>query len=189
MIQLEAETENFAVPVAALISGTAIAIVITALSVSAVRAGDCDDRYPFLCERGVRVVVSFSAERSRAEAPPPSGVSALVDAAAFTAGVPSAVAHAVVRYESGYRTNARSSAGALGLSQIKCATARGIGFAGACRDLFDASINLAWGMKFLRLALDKGGISCAGASLYNLGIYTRARCTGYGRAVMRLVGR
>lgn len=109
----------------------------------------------------------------------------MVDSAAFANGVPPHIAQAVVRYESGYRAHARSRAGALGLSQIKCTTARGIGFAGSCRELFNASTNLQWGMKYLRMALDKGGEGCRGISLYNTGLYARARCTSYGRAVSR----
>ncbi|MES2671641.1 MAG: lytic transglycosylase domain-containing protein [Pseudomonadota bacterium] len=112
----------------------------------------------------------------------------LVDAAAFAAGVPQHLAHAVIRQESNYNPHLRGRAGEWGIGQIKCATARSVGFAGACSQLADAATNLRYSMKYLRLALDRGGSGCAGVSLYQRGIYGRASCSGYGRQVMARVG-
>jgi len=116
-------------------------------------------------------------------APAHADVHALVDAAADAAGVPRAIAHAIVRQESNYRPGAYN-AGAIGLGQILCRTARGVGFEGACGQLYDPATNLRWSMKYLRLALDRGGEGCAGVSLYNTGVYRQPHCSAYGRQVM-----
>lgn len=112
-------------------------------------------------------------------------VHGMVSSAAFRAGVPVHVAHAVVAQESGYRSAMRGRAGEWGIGQIKCQTARGVGFTGPCAQLRDPEVNLTYSMAYLRLALDKGGEGCSGVSLYNTGIYARARCTAYGRSVVR----
>lgn len=119
----------------------------------------------------------------------PDGMRALVDAAAFAAGVPASIAHAVIAQESGYRPGLRGKAGEYGIGQIKCQTARGVGFTGACGSLFDAATNLRWSMAYLRKALDRGGPGCAGVTLYNTGIYARPHCSAYGRSVMARAGR
>jgi soluble lytic murein transglycosylase-like protein len=112
-----------------------------------------------------------------------------VDAAAMAAGVPTGIARAVIRSESGYNPRAVSRSGALGLGQILCSTARGIGFSGSCRDLRDPDVNLRYSMAYLRMAIDRGGSGCAGISLYNRGIAARPVCTGYGRMVLARVAR
>lgn len=109
----------------------------------------------------------------------------MVNSAAWSAGVPAHIAQAVVRHESGYKPNMRGRAGEYGLGQIKCQTARGVGFTGPCAQLLDPQVNLTFSMKYLRLAIDKGGEGCSGLSLYNTGIGARPRCTAYGRAVNR----
>jgi hypothetical protein len=113
----------------------------------------------------------------------------LVSSAAMAAGVPVRLAHAVVRAESGYRPRAVSWAKALGIGQIKCQTARSLGFEGPCAGLFDPESNLRYSMQYLRLALNRGGQGCAGLSLYERGIAARPRCTSYGRRVMVLASR
>ena len=114
---------------------------------------------------------------------------ALVDAAAFAAGVPLAIAHAVIVQESGYRPHLRGAAGEYGIGQVKCQTAREVGFSGPCAALLDPQTNLSASMKYLRRALDRGGSGCAGVTLYNTGIYARPHCSAYGRAVMARAGR
>src|SRR5260370_29597689 len=108
----------------------------------------------------------------------------MVDSAASAAGVPSGIAHAVIRQESNYHPAMRRRAGEWGLGQIKCTTAREVGFAGACHLLADAATNLRYAMAYLKRALDRGGAGCAGVSLYQRGVYGRATCSGYGRQVM-----
>lgn len=113
-----------------------------------------------------------------------SAVHGLVDEAAAAAGVPVRIAHAVVRHESKYRPEARGRAGEWGLGQIKCQTARGVGFSGPCRQLADPATNLTYSMRYLRQALDRGGEGCAGVSLYQRGLFGRRGCSAYGRQVL-----
>lgn len=111
----------------------------------------------------------------------------MVDEAASAQGVPLRIAHAVIRSESNYNPNARSSSGAIGLGQILCRTARGVGFSGSCSALYEPRTNLTYSLKYLAQALRKGGNGCSGVSLYNTGTAAAPRCTGYGRMVMARV--
>lgn len=115
--------------------------------------------------------------------------SGMVERAAFAAGVPSHLALAVVRLESGFNPAMRGLAGEWGLGQIKCETARAVGFSGGCARLAEPGTNLQFSMAYLRLALAAGGNGCAGLSLYNRGIAARPRCTAYGRRVLALAAR
>lgn len=108
----------------------------------------------------------------------------LVSREAVRAGVPAKIAHAVIRQESGYRAHIRGAAGEWGIGQIKCQTARSVGFSGSCSALADAATNLRYSMRYLKLALNRGGVGCAGVSLYQSGIYAPVRCSAYGRKVM-----
>lgn len=104
----------------------------------------------------------------RPKLPPPdfrSSIAAILDAAAADAGVPVALARALVRVESGGNPSLRGRQGEWGLTQIKCQTARGLGFAGSCAALADAAINLRWGLKHARLALARGSIGFHQAGL------------------------
>jgi len=144
----------------------------------------------FCDDRGCRPDVATPDRRSVTDANGNrAAFGGMVDAAAWSAGVPAHIAHAVVRMESNYNPRVRGAAGEWGIGQIFCATARGVGFSGRCGDLADAGVNLRYAMTYLRLAIDKGGAGCAGVSLYNLGVAARPRCTAYGRTVMRLAGR
>ena len=51
--------------------------------------------------------------------------------------------------ESRYNARARGAGGALGLMQIKHATARSMGYAGPASGLLDAETNLKFGVKYL----------------------------------------
>ncbi len=99
-----------------------------------------------------------------------SSLNALIAKYAAAEGVPVALAHAVIRVESNYRTNARGRAGEIGLMQIKPATARGMGFSGSAKALYDPATNLRWGMKYLGRAHQLGGGETCGTILrYNAG--------------------
>jgi soluble lytic murein transglycosylase-like protein len=111
----------------------------------------------------------------------------MVDSAALSAGVPASIAHAVIRQESNYNPQLRGRAGEWGIGQIKCQTARSVGFSGSCGALADPATNLRYSMAYLHLALNRGGPGCAGVSLYQRGVFGRASCSGYGRQVMARV--
>ena len=42
------------------------------------------------------------------------------------------------------------------------------------------------GVKYLKLAITKGGASCHGVSLYQSGLNKRPHCSSYGRKVMSI---
>ncbi|WP_244293972.1 lytic transglycosylase domain-containing protein [Pannonibacter carbonis] len=98
----------------------------------------------------------------------------LIDAAARKHGVPLALAHAVVRVESNYNPGARGSAGEVGLMQIKPATARGLGFRGSVKALYDPATNLEWGMRYLAAAHKlASGDTCGTILRYNAGHFAK----------------
>ena len=89
-------------------------------------------------------------------------------------GVPVKLAEAIVTIESHYNPHAKGQAGEVGLMQIKPATARGIGYKGSTRALYDPETNLRWGMKYLGKAHKLGGGSICGTILkYNAGHYAK----------------
>lgn len=114
----------------------------------------------------------------------------LIASHAAANGVPFALADAVVRIESRYNPRA-SNGGALGLMQIKPATARGVGFNGSASALYDADTNLRYGMRYLAQAYRmSGGDTCQTVMRYQSGHYAtrlnganRAYC-GKARAIM-----
>lgn len=85
-------------------------------------------------------------------------IRALVSQVAREQRVPDAVAHALIARESGYRAGAVGRAGEIGLAQIKLSTARSLGFRGTRAQLFDPRTNLTYGMRYARMALDRGSI-------------------------------
>lgn len=89
----------------------------------------------------------------------PGDLAALIAAKAQEHGIPLALAHAVVRVESNYNPRLASK-GNLGLMQIKYGTARGLGFTGSVKELFEPATNLEWGMRYLAGAhkLAKGDV-------------------------------
>lgn len=93
----------------------------------------------------------------------------MIAAAADENDIPRELAYAVVRVESHYNPRARG-AGVYGLSQIKPATARGLGFSGPAEALFDPETNLRYGMRYLKGAWEQGnGDVCQTAMKYKGG--------------------
>ena len=90
----------------------------------------------------------------------------LIAAAAKANDVPEALLHAVVRAESRYDPNARSTAGALGLMQLMPDTARELGVSNA----LDPAANLDGGARYLKrlMKLFDNDIALAVAA-YNAG--------------------
>src|SRR3954471_23848490 len=74
---------------------------------------------------------------------------AMVATHAGANGVPEALVHRVIIRESRYRPEVIGRGGAMGLMQIKLATARGLGYTGTAEGLRDPNTNLAYGVKYL----------------------------------------
>jgi hypothetical protein len=100
-------------------------------------------------------------------------------------GVPVELARAVVKHESHFDAEATGQAGEIGLMQIKLATARGMGYRGSARGLYDPATNIRWGMKYLGKARKlAGGSECGTLSRYNGGHGTKRMIRGYCKKVM-----
>jgi hypothetical protein len=130
----------------------------------------------------------FTRLRSPAIRHPKVRSSDLADAvtnAAKRNGVPVSLAHGVIRVESNYNCKAYNRSGATGIGQVKPATARSVGVYG---NLKDCATGIEASMRYLKVALARGGQGCAGVSLYERGIYARPVCTSYGRKVIRMAG-
>src|ERR1700689_3596714 len=74
---------------------------------------------------------------------------ALVATHARANGVPEALVHRVIVRESGYRPGLVGRGGAIGMMQIKLATARGLGYTGDAAGLRDPNTNLTYAVKYL----------------------------------------
>ena len=89
-------------------------------------------------------------------------------------GVPIAMAHAVVSIESGYHPSKRGSAGEIGLMQVKLQTARGMGYRGSAKGLYNPETNIRYGMAYLGAARKLGGKTVCGTVLkYNAGHFAK----------------
>lgn len=64
-------------------------------------------------------------------------------------GVPESLVHRVIVRESKYQPNLVGRGGAIGLMQIKLATARGLGYTGDANGLLHAQTNMTWAVKYL----------------------------------------
>jgi hypothetical protein len=139
---------------------------------------------------------------------------ALVAAHAQANGVPVALVHRVIVRESRYNPRIIGKGGAMGLMQIKTATARGVGYHGSAAGLLDPATNLTYAVRYLggglsarrgqsrsrgfllctRLLLrrekprtDGAGSGAAGNSILRVGATTcRPDNTGSGQAPRRL---
>ncbi len=95
-------------------------------------------------------------------------------------GVPTWFALRIAHVESGYNPRARGAAGELGVFQMKCQTARGLGFRGGCGQLLNASTGIHWGLKHLQVAVrtSRGNLKLA-ASKHNGGLGRKSLVRGY----------
>jgi ribosomal protein L32 len=115
---------------------------------------------------------AFALEAAR------DNIDALIAEQARANKVPESFVHRVVKRESNY--NARAKGGsALGLMQIKHATARGLGYTGDAAGLFDPETNLKYGIAYLAGAYRaaKGDLEQA-YRYYNRGYYYAAKRLG-----------
>ena len=117
----------------------------------------------------------------------PAGASAsqgqvisLIKAMAPAQGVPTWFALRIAHVESNYNPNMRGSHGEYGVFQMKCATAKDIGFSGNCAALLDPRTNIQWGLRHLAIAIGKsdGNLRLA-ASKHNAGLGRRTIVANY----------
>jgi soluble lytic murein transglycosylase-like protein len=95
-------------------------------------------------------------------------------------GVPTWFALRIANVESSYNPYARGRAGEIGVYQLKCQTARGMGFEGDCSGLADARTNVRWGLKHLSLAIaSSGGNLRLAASKHNAGLARKSLVHSY----------
>lgn len=95
---------------------------------------------------------------------PPAGMAALIERQATARGLDPALVHAVIQAESGYRADAVSAKGAVGLMQVMPATGRRFGVA----DLDNPEANLRAGTAYLGHLLARYDLPLALAA-YNAG--------------------
>lgn len=104
---------------------------------------------------------------------------ALVAAHAAANGLPVALVHRVIIRESRYNPHIIGKGGAMGLMQIKPATARGVGYGGSATGLLDPETNLTYAVRYLagayRLA---DGNHARAVSYYARGYYYAAKHRG-----------
>lgn len=95
-------------------------------------------------------------------------------------GVPTWFALRIAKVESNYNPKARGSAGELGLYQLKCSTAREMGFRGNCTTLLNPAVNIHYGLKHLAVAIKKsnGNLKLA-ASKHNGGLGRKKLVASY----------
>ena len=103
-----------------------------------------------------------------------NNVVAMIKRSAPGYGVPTWFALRIAKVESNYNPNVRGSAGEYGVFQLKCATAKGVGFRGNCSALLNPSVNVQYGLKHLQIAvrMSHGNLKLA-ASKHNGGLGTK----------------
>jgi soluble lytic murein transglycosylase-like protein len=156
----------------AIFSGSAVAGTKTKINLSTE-----DSKGKKTTERVKQVVTAHvrkkrSGSRKAQVAPATTDrVVALIKNMAPGYGVPTWFALRIAKVESGYNPNTRGAAGEYGVYQMKCATAKGIGFSGDCSQLLNASTNVQYGLKHLQIAmkLSNGNLRMA-ASKHNGGL-------------------
>ena len=110
----------------------------------------------------------------------------LVNKKATEHSVPVALAQAIVKIESNYNPKVRGQLGEYGLGQIRCSTAKSMGFTGKCDSLLDPETNLEYSMLYIKLALDKSNNDvCGAANFYSSGIENFSKKTKYCREVLK----
>ncbi len=94
----------------------------------------------------------------------------LAETEAKRAGIPGAVAEAVMAVESGFNPNAIGTSGEIGLMQILPSTARMLGFVGSNSDLAQPETNVHYGVTYLAQAWQLAGHDiCTTAMKYRAG--------------------
>ena len=107
-------------------------------------------------------------------------VQAMIKAQAPRYGVPAWFALKIAKVESGFNPLVTGGAGEIGVFQMKCQTARGLGFSGSCSGLYNASTNIKFGLKHLSLAVKSShGNMRLAASKHNGGLGRKSIVRAY----------
>ena len=129
-----------------------------------------DGKFVYRSAKTIKAEQEAARKKVRRKANPKGSYGKLIAKYAAQHGVPYRLARAVVQVESSFRAGVTGGAGEIGLMQIKLATARGMGYKGSRKQLYNPATNLYWGMKYLgkahRLA---GGSTCGTILKYNAG--------------------
>jgi soluble lytic murein transglycosylase-like protein len=129
--------------------------------------------------RALIVACAFAGIAQPAHSMNRAELDALIAAHALANGVPATLVHRVIVRESRYNPRVIGKGGAMGLMQIKTATARGIGYTGTPAGLLDPATNLTYAVRYLagayRLA---GGNHDRAVSYYARGYYYAAKNRG-----------
>jgi soluble lytic murein transglycosylase-like protein len=129
---------------------------------------------------GALVALALATSAARADE---AEIRALIAQYAAANGVPETLVHHIVRRESNYNPRAAGRGGALGLMQIKHATARGMGYTGPASGLLDPSTNLAYAVPYLAGAYRvAGGNEDRAVAYYASGYYYVAKRLGLANA-------
>jgi len=125
----------------------------------------------------IAVITATSFDNARAEGiNSPSKIKAaqIVLAEAQAAGVPGHLALAVARVESHFTCNAKGAEHAMGVMQIKPATARSMGFKGNNKELLDCKTGAHYAILYLKTALElTNGDQCQAVGLYRRGLNSK----------------
>ena len=109
----------------------------------------------------------------------PASLQPLIARHAADNNVPETLIHRVIRRESNYNPQIVGRGGALGLMQIKYATARGMGYAGSPSGLLDPNTNLTYAVRYLAGAYRvAGGNENRAVGYYAGGYYYAAKRLG-----------
>jgi soluble lytic murein transglycosylase-like protein len=128
---------------------------------------------------GAALLVSAASAQADATA-----LESLIAKHAAANGIPASLVHRVVKRESNYNPRAVGRGGAMGLMQIKHATARGMGYTGSASGLLDADTNLSFAVPYLAGAYRvAGGNQDRAVSYYAGGYYYAAKRLGLTGAV------
>src|SRR2546422_428005 len=102
-------------------------------------------RFVFGLGLGLLALACPALAQEKARAP----LDALIATHAKTNGVPESLVRRVIARESRYNARAVGRGGAMGLMQIKHATARGLGYTGPASGLLEPDTNLTYAVRYL----------------------------------------
>lgn len=99
-------------------------------------------------------------------------------------GIRPAIIAATIEIESSGYSGTTGAANEIGLMQIKCDTAKMMGFKGDCARLFNPDLNVLYGAKYLKFQFHRYDDNVEKMfSAYNAGTYTKANKTYVSRAM------